>query len=881
MTQTTTPQHQGPADVPFGAVPALGEDGASAILFGRYRALPHVRQLFADDQPIEIGGRAFDLLITLATARGAVVTKREVLDRVWPNLYVEEANLRVQLATLRKALGDDRDLIATVPGRGYSLTTEVTIASGASAAPGPAVSTATQSAAAAVRNTNLPERPDALIGRAADLAALDARLGKGRLVTVTGSGGIGKTRLAIELGLRQLDRFPDGVWLADLSPLTDPALAVSAVATALGVPLRSAGAATEALAAAIAARRLLLILDNCEHLVGTVAALVEALLAAVPGLSVLATSQETLRVPAEQVFRLNPLAVPSEEATEIAGYGAVDLFVERAQAADRRFALGADNAGAVAAICRGLDGLPLALEMAAARLPLLGLDGLRAGLDERLGMLGAGARGAEARHRTLRAMMAWSHGLLDPEEQQLFRRLAVFAGSFSLDAAVAVAGAGTGRWDLLDALGRLIDKSLVAVESGEPPRYRLLETLRLYALERLEASGERAVVAERHALFFRDLFDRADDVWEATLDAEWLRLHRPEIDHVRGALDWALADPSRTPVAVSLAGAAVHLLDRLVLYTEGRSYADRAVDLIGPDTPPAAAARLLKRAAALWFNTDRARALALAEQSVALYRTAGDRAGLATGLVAAGSLQMFLGRPGDAKAAFDEASAILSGTDRWKTLFNLSCSLGMAALFAHDGAEARQRFADALASAQALRDPDRESHVLMNLAEIDFGLGDVDSAVERGRQAVAAFRPTLRHTDLGVALVNLASYLLAQGTLPEARTVAEEALSRVRAQGGFIVRICLSRWALLGALEGRYREAARLVGFIDRGHAEAGETREPTEQKAYDHLRQLLAAALPADDIAAGEAEGAAWSEAEAVAFTLDRLVGPGRLSPG
>lgn len=834
----------------------------AAVLFGRYRAMPRTRQLFVEGRPVEIGGRAFDLLMVLAEAHGAIVTKQEAMARVWPNLYVEEANLRIQLSTLRRLLAEDRDLITTVPGRGYALSGQVTVA--------------TPEVKAAPRNSNLPEPASALIGRADELAAFAARLPSSRLVTVTGSGGVGKTRFALEAAGQAGDGFPAGVWLIDLSSVTDPALVASATATVLGVPLRTTDSATLAIAAAIAARRLLLIFDNCEHLVDAVAGLIDTLLARAPDLSVIATSQETLRLPAEHVFRLSPLALPPAEATDIAGFGAVELFLARARAAEPRLVLDDATAPAIAAICRGLDGVPLALEMAAARLPLLGLDGLRAGLDERLGLL---TGPSDARHPSLRAMMTWSHGLLDPEEREVFRRLGVFSGSFSLDAAVAAAGPDGERWDLLDTLGRLIDKSLVAVDAAEPPRYRLLETLRLYALEQLDASGERETIAARHAGFFESLFDRADAVWEMTPDKDWLIRYKPEIDHVRGALDWALADPARTPVAISLAGTAVHLLDRLVLYTEGRRYADQAVSLIGPDAPSAAAARLLRRAAALWFNTDRARALVLAEQAASRYRALGDRTNLATVLIAIGSLYMFLGRAPDAKATFDEASAILTGTQAWKSLFSLDCSLGMVALFAQDGVEARRCFAHALECARALSDPDRESHVLMNLAEIDFGLGDVDRAVERGREAVAAFRPSVRHTDLGVALVNLAGYLLAQGTLVEARTVAEEALGRARTQGGFIVRVCLSRWALLGALESRHREAARLAGFLDAGHVAAGETREPTEQRAYDQLQRTLGLALSAEEIAAEAARGAQWSEAQAIAFSFDRLVGPGSMA--
>jgi tetratricopeptide (TPR) repeat protein len=328
----------------------------------------------------------------------------------------------------------------------------------------------------------------------------------------------------------------------------------------------------------------------------------------------------------------------------------------------------------------------------------------------------------------------------------------------------------------------------------------------------------------------------------------------------------------RSDRAIALAGAAIHLLDRLVLYSEGRHYADLAVALIGPATAPVAAGRLLKRAAALWFNTDRPRAFELARRSAELYRTAGDHPGLATALITAGSLHMFLGRPDDAKASLAEAHGILMGGTQRKSLFNLLCTQGMIALFGHDGAEARTCFADALEVARALDDAGRISHVLMNLAEIDFSLGNIEGAVERGREAAAAFRGLGRHTDLGVALINLAAYLLMQGSAAEGRVVAEEALIRARAQGGFIVRACLQRWALLATLEGRHEAAAQLAGHIDAGYAAAGETREPTEQRIRDALQQRLEAALTASEMEQAMAAGAAWSEADAVEFTATRL---------
>jgi predicted ATPase/DNA-binding winged helix-turn-helix (wHTH) protein len=870
-------------------------EGDDLISFGSFRLFPANRLLEKAGVPVRLGDRALDILLILTAQAPGIVSKATLLAQVWPDVTVEEGSLRVQMTALRKALGDGEfgvRYVATVQGRGYRFVVPIArskistlhqafvvgggdISPAEDELPSPAAPETTKP------ETNLPQRLAAVIGRATELAELRENLGRSRLVTLVGSGGIGKTRLAIEFGWQAAGLFPGGVWLIDLAPVTDPAVVTSATATVLGVALRDAGTPVEAIAAAIGKQRKLLIFDNCEHLLAAAADLIEALLERAPGLSVLA-SQENLHVQAEQIYRLNPLALPPSGAAhpkssvgKIAGFGAVALFVERARAADRRFALDAGNAAGVAEICRRRDGIPLALEMAAARLPLLGIEGLRARLDERLRMLTTGPHTAETRHRTLRDMVEWSLGLLDRADQHLFRRLAIFAGSFSLDAALAVAGGETDHWTIIDALGRLIDKSLVVAETGEQPRYRLLETLRLYAMEELRRNDEFETVAALHARYFTELFGRSDALWETAPEAEWLAVYRPEIDNVRGALDWALADPNHAQVAIALAGTAALLWQTLALFAEGRRYVDRVATLIDRETPPAAAARLLRSAGSLWYNSDRLRALAQQERSVALYRQIGDHLNLATVLSSLGSLYASLGRNEEAKTTLREAEKILSASDRKRSLFNVMNNLGTLAGFMNEIAEARHSFARALDLARAGRDVGRENYILMNLAEIEFVLGSIDRAVERAREAVSGLRSTDRRSFLELGLINLGSYLIFQGSLAEARSVAEEALSAAREEGGFVVRVCLQQWALLGALDGRHREAAQLIGFVDAGYAISGDIRQPSAQRIHDRLAELLEAKLPAADIRAFAAAGARWSEAEAVAFAVDRFIAP------
>ena len=873
-----------------GAAAPAPLDGKATILFASCRLLVRARKLFVNGEPAELGSRTFDLLMALIESRGSIVDKSQIMNRVWPHMPMDEGNLRVQMHAVRRILGEDRHVIRTVPGRGYLFAADVTITAGEAEGavvpvrPGPQAGGApvfglTPGAPPATGPaTNLPLPLSTLIGRAAELAELLEYLTLRRLVTLVGTGGIGKTRLAVELGRRVSAEYPDGVWLVDLAPVADPAQVAGTVAAALGVVLVDAAAPVEAIAAAIGPRRKLLIMDNCEHLVDAAAALAAALLKRAPGLSVLATSQQSLGVPGEQIYRLNPLGLPTPEAgdPEIAGFGAIELFVERAREADPRFELDRRNAQGVAEICRHLDGIPLALEMAAARLPLLGLDGLRAGLGDRLRMLKRNPRAGETRHMTLGAMIAWSHGLLDAAEGRVFRRLAVFAGSFSLDAAIAVVGEHADRWEIVEILGRLVDKSLVTIEDGEPPRYRLLETLRVYGMEQLRARGESEAVADRHGHYFAELFDQAYDRWETTADAEWVEAYRRELDNVRAALDWALADPARVKVAAAMAGPFAIVWYNLGLIVEGRHYADRILAGLGRDVS-LAAARFLRFSSYLWDSSDRRRTLTLLERSAAIYRQLNDQMDLAPVLATIGRLYAGQHRDADAEAVLCEAQELLSHTDRKKSLLGVVSTLASAAYHRRDVAEAMRQLTRALELARSLKDTVRVANILANMAENEFLQGAVDRAEGRGREALAIMRSTNRQSHREWALVNLASYLIAQGNIAEARSLAEEALSEARGTGGLIVRICLQLWALIGALEGRHEAAACLAGFVDRSYAASGETREPTEQLIYGELRRKLAANVPASRIEACAADGAGWDEHQAVSFAVDRLVSSGR----
>jgi predicted ATPase/DNA-binding winged helix-turn-helix (wHTH) protein len=544
--------------------------------FGRFRLLPQFRELFSDDGPIKLGGRAFEVLLALIETPGAVIAKDALIARVWPDRVVDENTLEAQIAALRTAFGAERALIRTVSGRGYQFTGEVH-----SLAENSAFHAAVVQSPSVPRSTNLPESASELIGREEELGEILNLMGAHRLVTLTGSGGIGKTRLALALARELRPHFADGVWLVEFSGLADPALVPALVAAAVGLELSGGEISAHRVAHALANRHLLLVLDTCEHVIDAAAAFAEAVLRTGPKLNVVATSREPLRAEAEWVYAVRPLAVPADD---VAGeqplqYGAVQLFMERARAAGSHLPLEQSHTTTVAAICRRLDGIPLAIELAAARTAALGIEEIATRLDDRLGLLSGGRRRALPRHQTLRATLDWSYELLTEPERRILRRLAVFAGTFSLDAVSAVAASPENTpSDVVDGLSSLLTKSLVTAAVSTITRsYRLLDTTRAYALEKLMDSGERETVARRHAAYYRDLFERAEAGWETQPAAEWLAEYGWEIDNLRAALDWTFSPAGEASIGVAVAAAAVPLWTSLSLMDECRSRVEQAL----------------------------------------------------------------------------------------------------------------------------------------------------------------------------------------------------------------------------------------------------------------------------------------------------------------
>ena len=555
-------------------------DGAvSRLSFGPFELLCDQRVLLRDGEALPLGGRALDLLIFLVSHPGEVVAKKELIDHAWPNAVVEEGSLRVHIAAIRKALGDGKfgnRYIANIQGRGYSFV-------------GSVVGLGDRNGSISKKDPALPPRLTRMIGRELAVNTISTQLVTGRFVTIVGAGGIGKTTAAVSIGHRLLKEFGDLVYFIDLGSLRDPLLVASATGLALGLAINEPDP-VPSLIAALRHRRMLLVFDSCEHVIETASVLAERIFIEAPQVHVLATSREALRVEGEQVHRLAPLEWPPAGADLTAegasAFAAVQLFIERATANQARFAFSDADAPIVADICRKLDGIALAIELAAGRVSAYGILGVATLLDQRLGLLWRGRRTALPRHQTLAATLDWSYDLLQELEQTILRRLSVFAGTFTLEAARSVAG-GNDVDDamFISAMADLETKSLVAADTSDATtQFRLLDTTRAYASQKLVESREADRIAHRHAVHYRELLDRAGTKTPgsgAKLDDRateaWLEAQDRVIDEVRAALDWAYSDRGDLTLAVDLTAAAAPVWIHHLLIDECRERIEQAI----------------------------------------------------------------------------------------------------------------------------------------------------------------------------------------------------------------------------------------------------------------------------------------------------------------
>lgn len=804
-----------------------------ALHFEGFSILPGQRRLLVDGDPVKVSARAFDLLVVLVSSRDRVVGKDELLDRVWRGLVVEENNLSVHVSQLRRLCGPAA--IVTVPGRGYQFTAAslgMPASSQHTSSSRPAAGTAEDGRQASSAG-KLPVVLQPLIGRDIELGEVVQMLHEQRFVTISGGGGMGKTRLAEAVGQKMAGQMR--VWMIELASVNAPELLLSAVAQGLGATAVDAGHVHDALVVVLGGVETLLILDNCEHLAEAVGQISADLLSALPQLHVLVTSQELLRRAEETVYKLGPLSLPDRvDLATVASSGALMLLHTRVRTHWRLFEFSTDNLDDAVAICRQLDGMPLAIELAAGRVPLLGLAGVRARLGEMFRLLTGDARVRLRRHQTLRAALDWSYQLLDEAERRLLRRLGTFNGSFGLPGVREIGtDPGDDDWQVLDVLGSLIDKSLVQVRDQMSPRYLLLETTRAYAMEQLALAGETEAALARHAVATSKVCSLATR--HRDTQAIW-----DEASNVRAAFAWAMRHGDRC-TAIALA------VDSCVVFALGGMFGDVLERLVAVEpfiddhVPPAQAAQYWQ-----WlgrFGNDGRlpahRCVAALRTAEALFRQLRNHRHVHACLRMRAEALLDMGQTDAAFDAIDEARKLEAQghplADRMRRLRIEGMVFDARGQFL----AAVDRLEQAL---ELARQADIHRYVVTLTQDIGQSLlnaGDAVAAEQRFRAVLGDRLP-----DLSVALavayarMGLATAQLMQGKQARARVDALEAVPLLRSCGILMAHAECLAWLL--AELGHQRRAAVVLRTADAFRAYSQTARNPVDLAAHEATLALL-----------------------------------------
>src|SRR6266567_15762 len=795
--------------------------------FGPFDLQPDNRRLLKDGATISLRPRAFDLLAALVERAGHLVTKDELLDQVWPKMVVEEAALHVQVSALRKVLG--ADAITTVSGRGYQFTLPVTKGDG-------------EANRASRSKHNLPYQLTSFIGREQEIAQLEELVTANRLVTLTGAGVAGKTRLAIEVASRLTGAFPDGVWLVELAALSDPRLVPQAAAQALALPEQPTRPVIETLSDYLASKKLLLVLDNAEHLLEGCVQFVDLILRHSPDVAMLVTSCERLAITGELTYRVPSLTVPgtNEALTPetVSRYEGVRLFVQRAKLVRPDFDVTTENASAVASICARLDGMPLAIELAAPRLRLMSAEELSQRLDQRFALLTDGSRTALPRHRTLRSMLDWSYELLADVEQAMLRRVSVFAGGWTLAAAEHVCtGDGIEKSDTIRLLTSLADKNLIITEEHEEAtRYRMLETIRQYALDRLLEAGEEVTWRNRHFACYLALAEESFQPLRAREQRQWLDRIAREIDNFRTALKWATEQ--KLSAAFRMVPENYRSWVRRVHVAEAREWFSGLLDAIPMDQAKWDRGRVLRALCELALRQgDLDGVKRLYRESVALLRELDDARAPVYLQTMGALLEMVRGQYANAEPL------LKNGADLARAIgetFLVAVNLGNLAIVVHargDADRAASLFEESLTLARDVGDVFLESHFLSYKGRAELSDGDLASA---------------------------------EATFVESLAIARELADP------FATMWALERFAELAAAKHAHERAATILGAAGCLREETGLCIPPHEEREHMRVAAATRAALGDDAFDQAWREGSAMDLEEAVRYALNGRVAGG-----
>ncbi len=765
---------------------------------------------------------------------------------------------------------------------------------------------------------NLPIQLTTFIGREREMVGIKQLLSTTHLLTLTGSGGCGKTRLALQVAADLLEEYPDGVWLVELAAISDPALVPQTVASALGICEQPGLPLLTLLTDHLQPKQLLLVLDNCEHLIEVSAHLVESLLHACPNLRILVTSRELLSVAGEVAWRVPPLSLPDPRAipaTEsLTQYEAIRLFLERAAAALPTFTLTNQNARAVVQICQRLDGVPLAVELAAARVKVLSVEQIAMRLDDRFRLLTGGSRTALRRQQTLQATIDWSYKLLAEKERALLRRLSVFAGGCTLGAAEAVCADGeVNDSEILDLLSQLVDKSLVLKEEqGREARYRLLETIRQYGQERLIEAGEAVALRERHLDFFLKIAEQAQPQLEGPEAGVWLQQLEAERDNLRTALEWSKKGEGASHAGLRLAGALWRFWEVHGYFSEGRKWLEDMLAESGSVSAPWRAQAFYGAGSLALNQGDFERARALLSESLALYRGLGNKQGIASALNSLGKAAWDQGNHAEARSLYEESLAIRRELGDKVGIATLLRNLGSVARNQGDSASARTLFEESLAIFREVGSQRGIAFALGNLGIITAEQGNPGAARTLFEECLAIFRELGDKRGTAFALNNLGNVAWKQGNSAAARSLFEESLeikrelgdkwgianslinlgNAAKSQGDLVsarslYEESLAVWHQLGHKQGiadslvalagvavaqeHLRRAAKLFGAAEALRHIFDLPLSPSERAEYDRTLAAARAGLGEEAFATAWDEGQAMTLEQIIAYALEK----------
>ncbi len=713
---------------------------------------------------------------------------------------------------------------------------------------------------------NLPRQLSSFVGRDHEISDGELRLQDASVLTLTGPGGVGKTRLAIEIGAHLADAFEGGVWLVELGSISEGHLVVESVASALNVKQQPSASLLETLIETIGDKRVLLILDNCEHLLDAVVGTADELLRHCPRLQLLATSREALGLPGESLMPVPSMSLPLTSVTDdlsaLAACDAVRLFVDRAAAVMPGFAVTGENASTIAQICRRLDGIPLAVELAAARIRSLPAQQIAARLDGRFRLLTGGSRTSLPRHRTLRAAFDWSFDLLSAAERSLLQRLSVFGGSFSLDAAEAICSGGPVEADdMLDLLGRLVDQSLlVAVDDDAEARYEMLETIAEYAQDRLADTDEAAAIRLRQRDWFVALVEQARPAFfSGAVQPAWITRLARDQDNLRAALRWAHEDPDGADAELSLASGLWRFWEVRGDLAEGSTWLQRALARVGGEVSSRRANALTGAGVLAAQQGDNAAAAAFHDASLLLYRELGNPLGVAAAASNSANIAVERGDLERARQLFGEAIQLSrDGNDARGAAFSL-INLADVAAQQGDDAEADRLFAESVGTFEAIDDRWGVAHATAKLAQAAERRGDQETARDKYREAIAIHEQTGdRHAQARLT-ARLAELAAVAGDLPGAEQLYQTSIA-IRGALGDRVGVATVLERLAGITEDRPRRAAALLGAASAIRDAVGAPLSAANSARVEQFLAELGASVGQDVVRAGVAEGRAAS---------------------